>query len=588
MELTNVKVDGDLSQPPISNGPPANNPADKEKTQPKLLYAINENPPWYLSIFLALQHYLTMIGAIVSIPFILTPALCMSDEDPDRGVIISTMIFVTGIVTLLQATWGVRLPIVQGGTISFLVPTLAILALPQWKCPSVEEIDALDEEDRVELWQIRMRELSGAIAVSALVQVVLGYTGLVGKILRFVTPLTIVPTVSLVGLTLFEHAADTASRHWGIAVGTTAMLTLFSQIMANVSVPFPAYRKGHGIEMRNFQLFRMFPVLMTIAIMWGLCGILTVTNVFEEGHPSRTDVRLKVLTNAKWFYVPYPFQFGLPSVTLSGVLGMLAGVLACTVESLSYYPTVSQMSGAHSPPLHAINRGIGTEGLGTVLAGIWGAGNGTNTFGENVGAIGVTKVGSRRVIQWASLIMIVQGVIGKFGAVFIMIPDSVVGGIFCVMFGMIIAFGLSTLQYVDLRSARNLYIIGLSIFFPMVLCKWMQEHPGAINTGNETVDSTLSVLLGTTILVGGLLGCFLDNIIPGTAEERGLIEWANEMPLGDANINDGTATDYDFPWGMETLRKWKWTYYVPFLPTYKLQKNKLKLRFYVNNCTVSV
>lgn len=81
--------------------------------------------------------------------------------------------------------------------------------------------------------------------------------------------------------------------------------------------------------------------------MWGLCGILTLTNVFEEGHPSRTDVRLKVLTNAKWFYVPYPGQFGVPSVTLSGVLGMLAGVLACTVESLSYYPTVSQMSGEY-------------------------------------------------------------------------------------------------------------------------------------------------------------------------------------------------------------------------------------------------
>ncbi|XP_017461274.1 PREDICTED: solute carrier family 23 member 2 [Rhagoletis zephyria] len=569
MELTNVKIDGDLPSPAIGNGPAAN---AKEKTQTKLLYAINENPPWYLSIFLALQHYLTMIGAIVSIPFILTPALCMSDEDPDRGVIISTMIFVTGIVTLLQATWGVRLPIVQGGTISFLVPTLAILSLPQWKCPAVAEIEALDEDERKELWQMRMRELSGAIAVSALVQVVLGYTGLVGKILRFVTPLTIVPTVSLVGLTLFEHAADTASKHWGIAVGTTAMLTLFSQIMANVSVPFPVYRKGQGIEIRSFQLFRMFPVLLTIAIMWGLCGILTVTNVFEEGHPSRTDVRLKVLTNAQWFYVPYPFQFGLPSITLSGVLGMLAGVLACTVESLSYYPTVSQMAGAQSPPLHAINRGIGTEGLGTVLAGIWGAGNGTNTFGENVGAIGVTKVGSRRVIQWAALIMLLQGVIGKFGAVFIMIPDSVVGGIFCVMFGMIIAFGLSTLQYVDLRSARNLYILGLSIFFPMVLCKWMQEHPGSINTGNETIDSTLSVLLGTTILVGGLLGCFLDNIIPGTDEERGLVEWANEMPLGDANINDGTATDYDFPWGMDTLRKWKWTYYIPFLPTYKLQK----------------
>lgn len=55
-----------------------------------------------------MQHYLTMIGAIVSIPFILTPALCMAEDDPARGHIISTMIFVTGIVTLLQTSFGCR------------------------------------------------------------------------------------------------------------------------------------------------------------------------------------------------------------------------------------------------------------------------------------------------------------------------------------------------------------------------------------------------------------------------------------------------------------------------------------------------
>jgi len=212
--LINFQTDASKSYSQAANTPPSN-----EKPKPQLLYAINDNPPWYLSIFLAFQHYLTMIGAIVSIPFILTPALCMSDEDANRGIIISTMIFVTGIVTYFQATWGVRLPIVQGGTISFLVPTLAILALPQWKCPEQAVMDAMDEAEREELWQVRMRELSGAIAVSAMVQVILGYTGLVGKILKYVTPLTIVPTVSLVGLTLFEHAAETASKHWGIAVG---------------------------------------------------------------------------------------------------------------------------------------------------------------------------------------------------------------------------------------------------------------------------------------------------------------------------------------------------------------------------------
>lgn len=66
---------------------------------------------------------------------------------------------------------------VQGGTISFLVPTLAILSLPQWKCPAPEILETMSHENRTELWQIRMRELSGAIAISALFQVIVGFGG---------------------------------------------------------------------------------------------------------------------------------------------------------------------------------------------------------------------------------------------------------------------------------------------------------------------------------------------------------------------------------------------------------------------------
>ena len=55
------------------------------------------------------------------------------------------------------------------------------------------------------------------------------------------------------------------------------------------------------------------------------------------------------------------------------------------------------------------------EGLGCVLAGMWGTGNGTTSYSENIGAIGVTKVGSRRVVQWGALIMIAFGVFSKFG-----------------------------------------------------------------------------------------------------------------------------------------------------------------------------
>ncbi|XP_050345921.1 solute carrier family 23 member 2 [Nymphalis io] len=542
----------------------------KEERKGNVTYAIDDLPPWYLCIFMALQHYLTMIGAIVAIPFILCPALCMAETDPDRSNIISTMIFVTGLITWLQTTFGCRLPIVQGGTISFLVPTLAILGLPTWKCPAPDILETMNVEERRSIWTIRMCELSGAIAVASLFQVIGGYFGIIGSLLRFVTPLTIAPTVALVGLTLFDHAAEAASQQWGIAAGTFILLTIFSQCMGEVKIPILVWKRGVGCTITWFSLFKLFPVLLTIVIMWVVCGILTVSGALDADHPARTDIKLNIIEQAPWFRVPYPGQWGVPTVSVAGVLGMLAGVLACTVESISYYPTTARMCAAPPPPLHAINRGLGTEGFGTLLAGLWGAGNGTNTFGENVGAIGVTKVGSRRVVQWAAALMVLQGVIGKLGAVFILIPQPIVGGLFCVMFGMIAAFGLSALQYVDLNSSRNLYIIGFSLFFPLVLTRWMSAHSGVIQTGFEALDAVLQVLLSTSILVGGLVGCLLDNLIPGTVEERGLEAWAKEMSLECVQTEGGDT--YDFPIGMKYIRRWNWPSYLPFMPTYEQGK----------------
>lgn len=56
------------------------------------------------------------------------------------------------------------------------------------------------------------------------------------------------------------------------------------------------------------------------------------------------------------------------------------------------------------------------------------------------------QVGSRLVLQTTGILMIVLGIFGKFGAVFITIPDPVIGGMFLVMFGMIAAVGISNLQ----------------------------------------------------------------------------------------------------------------------------------------------
>lgn len=48
---------------------------------------------------------------------------------------------------------------------------------------------------------------------------------------------------------------------------------------------------------------------------------------------------------------------------------------------------------------------------------------------------------------------------------------------------MITAVGLSNLQFVDMNSSRNLFVLGFSMFFGLTLPNYLDSNPGAINTG---------------------------------------------------------------------------------------------------------
>lgn len=84
---------------------------------------------------------------------------------------------------------------------------------------------------------------------------------------------------------------------------------------------------------------------------------------------------------------------------------MTAGVLASTMESIGDYYACARLSGAPPPPNHAINRGIAVEGIGCVLAALWGTGNGTTSYSQNIAALGITKVRQRVLPSWSSAIL---------------------------------------------------------------------------------------------------------------------------------------------------------------------------------------
>ncbi len=521
---------------------------------PELLYGIDDIPPPLEAATLGFQHYLTMFGSTIAVPLIMAGPLGISNNPVALTQLISTMFFVSGIATLLQSTFGNRLPIIQGGTFSFLAPAIAI-------CGSA----ALKDQG----YAVKMHHIQGAVIAGAFVQMGFGYLGLVGRLLKFVGPITIAPTIALIGLSLFNFGAPEAGRDWWIGGLTIILIILFSQYL----------RKTH-------RAFELFPILLAIVGAWAVAAALSQAGVFapnvldpsciktladgsveylcctvkEAGHPSYVDTcKLAV---SPWFSIPYPFQWGVPveggaEVTTFGwpvfsaaaIVGLLAGVIASMVESIGDYYAAARLSGAPVPTAAVVNKGIGMEGIGCLVAGIFGTGNGTTSYSENIGAIGLTRVGSRRVVQAGAIIMLILAVFGKFGGLFTTIPQPIVGGMYCAMFGMIAAVGLSNLQYVDLNSGRNLFILGFAFFMGLSVPAYFGKVPfeglwfvgwgeylsgfvgptGPLVAGVgallKAVPDVVNTLGKTGMAIGALIALVLDNTIPGTREERGLTHW---------------------------------------------------------------
>lgn len=162
--------------------------------------------------------------------------------------------------------------------------------------------------------------------------------------------------------------------------------------------------------------------------------------------------------------------------------------------------------------------------------------------------------------------MILLGCLGKVGAVFVTIPEPVVGGMFIIMFGMVTAVGLSNLQYVDMSSSRNIFILGVSLFFGLSFPVWLSANKD-INTGNDVADQILTVLLSTNMFVGGLVGFVLDNTIPGTDEERGIIKW-RRLDKRDSSFQPDALKTYEIPLIQKYLDKWSICKYLPFCPNF--------------------
>jgi len=297
------------------------------------------------------------------------------------------------------------------------------------------------------------------------------------------------------------------------------------------------YRFVLTVPRRRSNIFQLFPVLLGIVVAWLIAAGLSVLGIFGPDTPGYID--LASVAAAEPVHPIYPLQWGMPSVTPAFVIGMLAGVAASIVESIGDYHAVARLRNG-CPSSERMSHGIGMEGLMNVFSGVMGTG-GSTSYSENIGAIGLTGVASRYVVQIGAALMILVGFVGYFGQLVVAtIPSPIIGGgLYIAMFARPSSSSVSNLKYVDLDSSRNIFIIGISLFSGLAIPEYMRSvgsasafQQGLADSflvgpllGADVVANTVYVIGSTGMAVGGIVAIFLDNSIAGTATERGLTAW---------------------------------------------------------------
>ena len=120
-----------------------------------------------------------------------------------------------------------------------------------------------------------------------------------------------------------------------------------------------------------------------------------------------------------------PFDF---NVLLTKVCLSPNNMLVPFQFKVGSYHASSLFVATRPPTSGVVSRGIGVEGVSTVLAGLWGTGVGSSTITENVHTIAVTKMGSRRAVGFGAILLLLLSIVGKklvshshFGEKFLML-----------------------------------------------------------------------------------------------------------------------------------------------------------------------
>lgn len=279
----------------------------------------------------------------------------------------------------------------------------------------------------------------------------------VDRIQRFLPPQVIGPMIIVIGLNLIPTAVGMASENFLIAG-----LTLAIALIVNFT--------GKGF-------FKQLSILVAIIagyIISAFAGIVDITAV----------------TRSPFFAIP---PFTLPKFDGGAIAIIAPVVLAVFMEHIGDITTNGQVVGKNFVENPGLNRTLLGDGLATIVAGMVG-GPANTTYGENTGVLAITKNYDPAILRLAAIFAVTLGFVSKIGAFLGTIPNSVMGGISIMLFGMIALVGVQTIKTNDVKFNIKNTIIMATILI--------------LGLGSEFIQTKFGIVIGIpitkTVAISGL------------------------------------------------------------------------------------
>lgn len=487
----------------------------------KLVYDINDKPPFGKLIVLAIQQLLAILAATIAVPTIIGLPAQIPASILGAGV---------GTLVYLLFTRG-KSPVFLGSSFAFLTALGGALAFGY-------------------LGIILGAIFAGLVYVILAIVIHFAGTKWVSKLMP---PVIIGPTVALIGLSLAGSAMGDLVKASAASInGSYNLIALLCGLVTFFTVVICSTQK-------RFKTMKLIPFIIGIGFGYALAAIFSAF-----GHAFDVDY-LKIINfspivnnfvNSDGTFVGVTAFLNYPDFALiEGIKELItgeAGTVSANPDAvllngagvaevaLAFIPVALVVFAEHIADHKNLGSIIGRDlvegepglkrtllgdGVGSILGTIFGICPNT-TYGESVGCVAITGNASVRTILVTACMCIVLSFLSPIMSILETIPSCVMGGVCLTLYGFIAVSGLKMFKDIDLGENKNLFVVsailiagigGLSIQIPYAI------------DGNGLVTKAITVTSIATALILGIVTYAVLNRI-----EKGKLGVDEEVASGDS------------------------------------------------------